>query len=69
MLSGRKGKSLVSKMPLSRILPEADAPFTEKGGVSYMPWEAFEIIDTLKDIFRLDTEQIKNELLFNIRRL
>lgn len=69
MLSGRKGKSLVSKMPLSRILPETDAPFTEKRGVPYMPWEAFEIIDTLKDIFCLDTEQIKNELISNAKRL
>jgi len=69
MISGRKGKNLVSKMPLSRILPETDAPFTEKRGVPYMPWEAIEIIDTLKDIFHLDTEQIKNELFSNIRRL
>lgn len=68
MLLGRKGKNLVSKMPFSRILPETDAPFTEKRGVPYMPWEAFEIIDTLKDIFCLDTEQIKNELISNARR-
>jgi len=68
MLSGRKGKSLVSQMPLSRILPETDAPFTERRGVPYMPWEAFEIIDTLKDIFYLDAEQIKNELISNARR-
>jgi TatD DNase family protein len=69
MLAGRKGKSLVSQMPLSRILPETDAPFTEKRGTPYMPWEAFEIIDTLKDIFHLDTEQVKNELLSNLNRL
>ena len=68
MLLGRKGKSLVSKMPLSRILPETDGPFTEKRGVPYMPWEAFEIIDTLKDIFCFSTEQIKNELISNVRR-
>ena len=29
MLLGKKGKNLVSKMPLSKILPETDAPFTE----------------------------------------
>jgi TatD DNase family protein len=69
MLSGSKGKSLVSKMPLSRILPETDAPFTEKSGAPYMPWEAIEIVGTLKDIFHLDTEQIKNELISNVRRL
>lgn len=69
MLSGNKGKSLVSKMPLSRILPETDAPFTEKRGAPYMPWEAIEIVDILKDIFHLDTEQIKNELISNVSRL
>ena len=69
MLSGRKGKILVSKMPLSRILPETDAPFTDKSGVPYMPWEAFKIIDTLKDIFRLDTDEIKNKLISNTSQL
>lgn len=69
MLSGRKGRGLVAKMPLSRILPETDAPFTEKHGVPYMPWEAFEIIDMLKDIFCLDTEKTKNELISNARRV
>lgn len=68
MLSGRKGKSLVSMMPLSKILPETDAPFTEKRGVPYMPWEACEIIDTLKDIFSLNSDQIKNEMLSNLSR-
>lgn len=67
MLSSKKGKNLVSMMPLSRILPETDAPFTEKRGVPYMPWEAFEIIDTLKGIFHLDS--VQNELLSNFRRL
>lgn len=65
MLTGKKGKNLVSKMPLSKILPETDAPFTEKRGVPYMPWEAFDIVDTLKDIFHLDVDQIKNQLLLN----
>jgi TatD DNase family protein len=68
MLSGRKGKDLVSKMPLSKILPETDAPFTEKNGVPYMPWEAFEIVDTLKEIFNLDLESITNELHLNAKR-
>lgn len=68
MLLGSKGKNLVSKMPLSRILPETDAPFTEKRGVPYMPWEAIEIADMLKDIFHLDAEQIKKEFLSNVSR-
>lgn len=69
MLTGNKGKSLVSKMPLSRILPETDAPFTEKCGVPYMPWEAIQIVNLLEDFFQLDSEQIKNELVSNVKRL
>lgn len=69
MLSGRKGKNLVSQMPLSRILPETDAPFTEKSGNPYMPWEALDIISTLKDILHLDIEYIKKELYSNLKRL
>ncbi|WRS26963.1 Qat anti-phage system TatD family nuclease QatD [Oscillospiraceae bacterium MB08-C2-2] len=69
MLSGEKGKNLVSKMPLSQIVPETDAPFTQKHGVPYMPWEAFAIADVLKDIFHLDADQIKNELVFNTKKL
>lgn len=69
MLSGKKGKRLVSQMPLSRILPETDAPFIEKRGVPYMPWEAIEIAEILKDIYPDSSEQIKNELISNAVRL
>lgn len=67
MLSSKKGRDLVSEMPLSKILPETDAPFTEKRGVPYMPWEAFGIADTLKDVFHLDS--VQNDLISNFRRL
>lgn len=69
MLSSKKGKNLVSKMPLTKILPETDAPFTAKQGIPYMPWEALNIADMLKDIFHLDSDCIKNQLLYNFNRL
>lgn len=53
MLAGRKGRSLVSIMPLDRILPETDGPFTTHKGESYMPWEAnfvYKSIAEVKDI-------------------
>ena len=69
MLSGKKGRNLVSKMPLSRILPETDAPFTKKRGVPYMPWEAYDVIDTLKEIYLLNTAQIEEQFLSNLSKL
>jgi len=69
MISNRKGRELVAKMPISRILPETDAPFTEKNGTPYMPWEAFEIAEMLKDIFQIKAEEVNAQLLENFRIL
>ncbi|NLO38895.1 MAG: hydrolase TatD [Ruminiclostridium sp.] len=69
MLTGKKGRSLVSKMPLSKILPETDAPFTEKRGIPYKPWEAIEIVDTLKVIFGVETETLRNKMFSNLEAL
>ena len=33
------GKEVIDCIPLDRILPETDAPFTQKEGVPYMPWD------------------------------
>ncbi len=34
------GKKLIGYIPLDRVLPETDAPFTQINGVPYMPWDA-----------------------------
>ena len=69
MLSGNKGRVLTSKMPLSKILPETDSPFTKRHGVIYMPWEAMNIVNTLKDIYHLNTEKLNNKLFTNFKQL
>ena len=33
------GKNVINCIPFNRMLPETDAPFTQKGGVPYMPWD------------------------------
>ena len=33
------GKKVIDCIPLDRMLPETDAPFTQKDGVPYMPWD------------------------------
>lgn len=34
------GKTIINCLPLDRVLPETDAPFTQKNGVPYMPWDS-----------------------------
>lgn len=33
------GKKVISCIPIDRVLPETDAPFTQNAGVPYMPWD------------------------------
>lgn len=33
------GRRIIKSIPLDKILPETDAPFTHKNGVPYMPWD------------------------------
>lgn len=33
------GKKVIGCIPLDRVLPETDAPFTQKNGIPYMPWD------------------------------
>lgn len=33
------GKKIINCIPFDRVLPETDAPFTQKDGVPYMPWD------------------------------
>lgn len=35
----KKGVEIISKIPITRILPETDGPFTQKNNISYMPWD------------------------------
>ncbi len=39
MCSTKSGKEVISKIPFERMLPETDAPFSQRGGEPYMPWD------------------------------
>ena len=39
MCYSTSGKKLIGCIPLDRMLPETDAPFTQIDGVPYMPWD------------------------------
>ena len=39
MCSTKSGKMIISKIPIEKMFPETDAPFTQKSGEPYMPWD------------------------------
>lgn len=69
MLSSDKGRSLVSRMPLDRILPETDGPFTQKDGAPLMPWDAWNICAGLTRVWEQPLDVVEQQLKNNLHRL
>ena len=62
------GKKVIGCIPLDRVLPETDAPFTQINGVPYMPWDTT-VISYLAKINDMGFDDM-NELLYqNLQRM
>lgn len=64
MFLNKKGIEIVKKIPLSKIIPETDGPFTEHAGRPYMPWEVDIILDNLSQMHRIPLTEI-GEIISN----
>lgn len=69
MLSGEKGRSLLKRMPLDRVLPETDGPFATHNNLSLMPWDGLKIIKDLASIWNMSECEVKNQLNTNLKSL
>ena len=60
----------VSKLPLSRLLIESDAPyFNEPGQISAFPWNCAQVISTISHIMQIPPHSLAEELNANLLRL
>jgi len=66
MLAAAKGRAILAKIPMGRVLPETDGPFATRRSVPLMPWEAIDIVDDLAPLWgtskRGACRQIKQNL-------
>jgi Mg-dependent DNase len=69
MLAGEKGRSLVMKMPRDRVLTESDGPFAQVDGRAAWPWDADRAVETLAQIWSQPVNEVRRQLLDNLRRL
>lgn len=69
MLEGEKGRALVARMPLNRVLPETDGPFTSVGGKPLQPWDAWSVRESLSEIWGMPVEDVGEQLRHNLQRL
>lgn len=65
MCYSKTGRDIIMQIPLNKILPETDAPFTEKNGMLYMPWNT-EVIEFLAVQYGKPIIEIKNQMEKNL---
>lgn len=68
-LSSENGRKLISLIPLERLLPESDGPFSQTHNAMVMPWEAINICSYLSQIHHCDVQQIFNQLIKNWNKI
>jgi TatD DNase family protein len=64
MLVTKKGMSLVSEMPMDRVLTETDGPFAKISRKPLCPWDVELSIKQISDIWKLREEESR-EVIFN----
>lgn len=69
MLAGEKGRGLLGYMPLDRVLPETDGPFTAENGVTLKPWDAWAVCSVLGQVWAMPREAVEVQLRSNLERL
>lgn len=66
MLRGAKGRKILGELPIDRVLPETDGPFTKNGSSPYMPWEAISIASTVATTWNMTEEGVRQQFLDNL---
>lgn len=70
MVASEKGRQLVAEMPAANVLLETDGPFATKAdGTPWFPWEASQAVKTLCDLWGMDIEQVRAQLIFNLKTI
>jgi len=69
MLRGAKGRAIVQELPMDKILPETDGPFTMNGAAPFMPWEAINIVDVIAPLWKTASERVKSQFEHNLSTL
>lgn len=69
MLSTERGRRLVKKMPMDRVLTESDGPFVKVDRRSAFPWDVELAVRELASLWDVTVEEADSKLESNLRRL
>jgi TatD DNase family protein len=69
MLAGNKGRSLVARIPRTRILIESDGPFAQANGRPLLPWDSANVVPHLAHLWGEPLSAVQAQLLSNLKGL
>lgn len=69
MLRSAKSRAIVKELPMDRVLPETDSPFTIHQSAPLMPWEAISIADDLAPLYGTTKDRTYQQMKCNLAAL
>jgi TatD DNase family protein len=66
MVRSAKGRALVARMPVDRLLTETDAPFARSGDRPLFPWEATDCVPVMADVLGIEPDRLFARLKGNL---
>jgi TatD DNase family protein len=69
MLSSERGRDIIAKLPLDRVLTETDGPFTQCMGRPATPGDIPSTVDLLASQFKKDSNALRDLIGGNMKRL
>jgi len=65
----KNGQSIISRIPLDRLLTETDGPFAGENRRPYYPWDVEKVIEYLSQIHTMHAGAIREQIWGNFNRL
>ena len=69
MIRSAKGRAILKELPMDKVLPETDGPFTTSNSKPLMPWEALSIAKILASSWGITQEDVLFQVKKNLSTL
>jgi len=69
MVTSRKGRALIDRIPPEKVLTESDGPYAKVSGTPAMPWDVGAVEIFLASIWRSRQEEVRTRVWSNFRQL
>ena len=62
MLQNRKGVSLIQRIPIDKLIPETDGPFTSHDNTPYMPWDTRIVVESIAKLKEMSVDDVSTAI-------